>query len=131
MIIFTDFSYQGLDRTRIGYALARIGVENGAARIFGLNVILAIERLENIISEIDGELRGIRIERFGRPLPDIVLIGTDDLRVFSLVSPCQAVGGPLCRRRFEIVVVTRFLLELDQSVAHKVQDLSSKFLPFR
>ena len=65
MIIFTDFSYQGLDCARIGNALSRIGVENRAARVFGLNVILQIERLKDIVGEIDGELRGIRIEGLG------------------------------------------------------------------
>ena len=111
MIIFTDFFYQILDCARIGYSLSGIGVENRAARVFGLNLILKIESLKDVVGEIDGELRGIRIEGLGLPLPVIVLIGTDDIRVFSFVSPRQAVGGPLSRRGFEIVVIPRFLLE--------------------
>ena len=89
MIILTDFSYQGLDRAGVGYALPRIGVENRSARVFGLNVILEIEGLKDVIGEIDGELCGIRIEGLGLPLSDIVLVGADDIRIFLLVASAR------------------------------------------
>ena len=131
MIIFADFSDQGLDRIGIGNAFPGIGVENRPARVLRLDVILQIEGFENIVGKIYLELGRVRIKRLGFDFLIILLICADNVRIFLLVALGKTVGGPFRRRGFEIVIIPRLLLKQDQAVAHEIQDLLSKFLPFR
>jgi len=99
--------------------------------VFGLDVVLEVKRIENIVREIDRKLRGIGVERLGIDPLIILLIGTCNIRVFPLIRFGEAIRGPFSRRGFEIVVVPRFLLEQDQTFPHEVEDLLREDLAFR
>src|SRR5699024_2525962 len=52
-----------LARARRGDPLAHVKVQDGAAGVLALELLLALERLERVVREADGELGGVRVVR--------------------------------------------------------------------
>ncbi len=102
--------------------LAEIEVEHRAARVLALQLVLEVERLEDVVGEADRQLG--RVGVVGGVLP-----GGDDIGIFFPVELGEAVAGALRRSRLEVVDVARLLLEAGDRVAHEVEDVKGEFLP--
>ena len=103
-----------------GDRLVHVEVEHRAARVLALQVVLTLERLERVVREVDGQLRGVRVVRIrGRAC-------LQDAGEALAVLLGEAVGRALGRRRLEVVHVVRLLLELDEAGANMVEQAQRK-----
>jgi len=102
---------------------------NCSPRVPGLESVLQVKYLENIISIVHGELGGVGVEGIC-PLPDLLFIGADHIRIIALVASGHTVARSFCRCCFKVVEVACFFLKELQSVPHEIKHLRGKFRAF-
>ena len=99
-----------------GDPLVHVQVQDGAARVLGLELLLHLLGLEGVVGVAHGDLGGVRVVGVG------LRSGLEDAGVALAVLLGEAVGGALGRGGLEVVEVAGGLLELDHLVAHVVQE---------
>ena len=99
-----------------GDALVHVQVQDGAAGVLGLELLLHLLGLEGVVGVAHGDLGGVRVVGVG------LRSGLEDAGVALAVLLGEAVGGALGRGGLEVVEVAGGLLELDHLVAHVVQE---------
>ena len=101
---------------RRGDLLVHVQVEDRAAGVLGLQLLLHLLGLEGVVCVADGNLRGVRVIGIG------LGAGLEDVRVALAVLLGEAVGGALRGSGLEVVEVAGGLLELHHLVAHVIED---------
>ena len=99
-----------------GDALVHVQVQDGAAGVLGLELLLHLLGLEGVVGVAHRDLGGVRVVGVG------LRSGLEDAGVALAVLLGEAVGGALGRGGLEVVEVAGGLLELDHLVAHVVQE---------
>ena len=97
-------------------------VEHRAGGVAGLQVVLNLQRGEDVLRIADRQVGGVGVVRRA------VLIGGDDVRELRLVVLGKAVGGGLCRRGLQVIQIAVLLLVVGQTLAHVVEHLAGKGL---
>ena len=64
-VAVADHAHEVLDGLGVAGGLAEEDVLRCAAGVLGLNLVLEVERAEDVIRVVHGELRGVRVERRG------------------------------------------------------------------
>ena len=99
-----------------GDPLVHVQVQDGAAGVLGLELLLHLLGLEGVVGVADGHLRRVRVVRIG------LGAGLEDTGEAPAVLLGETVRGSLRRSRLEVVEVTGGLLELHHLVTHVIQD---------
>jgi len=98
-------------------------MHNRTAGIPGLQFILPIERLEEIICRVHRQLAGVGIVR----LPYRAIgSGGDDVGIRVTIQHGEPVARALGRRCLQVVELSRLILVLLEAVPHKVHDAQRK-----
>ena len=106
-VILTNRFDQFLQRLRIIHTLAQEEVNHRTARVFGLQIILQIHQLKQVISVVDWQVAGIGVERMlDRRAQTIGKVCS--IREAGFVNLSQTVGCTLSRRCFQIVIIASF-----------------------
>lgn len=111
-------------------AFAQESVEDGAARVLRLQVILEVEGFEDIVGKANRKMRRIGVVGFGVSSLHFFLIGNDDIRIVFLVEEREAIGGAFGGSRFEIVEIIGLFLVVSDMLAHVCQNSLGKCLTF-
>ena len=115
LVVLGDLAHERGGRLPIGQLLAQERVEHGAGRVERLQLVLHVERAEDVVGEAHRQMRRVRVVRLA------VLVGRDDIRELLLVVLGEAVRGALGRRGLEVVQVAVLLLVVGQAGAHVVE----------
>ena len=126
VVVGADLAHEALDGLRIGCCLAQVDVQYGASGVFGLEVVLEFEDLPDVVGVVDRQLGRVGIEGRFRCLGGAG-VGTGDLRVPPTVELGEPVGGPLGRRRLEVVHVARLFLKLHEALSQNLQRMVKGF----
>src|SRR3989338_3651413 len=121
--IIGNFLHKLPARLIAAYLFPDKSMQDSPSGIFGLQGILVLESLKNIISVADWKVRGICVI-------GLLLAGCYYVRQFFPVNPCKPVGSAFCRRCLQIVNVPSFLLEFNKPFPHEIKRPLRKFLPF-
>ena len=98
-------------------------MEDRTGGIERLQLVLHIERGENILGIADGQVRGVGVIR------RLALLScSDDIGEVLLVMLGKTVSGGLGRRRFEVIQISVLLLIVGQAGTHMVQHFDGKIL---
>ena len=100
-------------------------MEYRAGGVERLQLVLHIERGENILGISDRQMAGVCI------IWRAVFIRRDDIRVEHFVVLCKAVGCRFCRSSLQIVEISVLLLIVAQPLPHMVQYVFGKRLRLR
>ena len=101
-------------------------MQHRAARIFALQIILQVQRLERIFGVINRDLRAVRV------IDILAAPRLQDIGKTPSVLLGEAISGSFGRRCLEIIEITGTLLIADQPGTHMIQDAERQFdaLPF-
>ena len=105
-----------------GDALAHVEVQHRAARVFLLQLLLALQGLERVVGEADRELRGVGVVR------GLGAAGLQDPREAFAVLFREPVGRAFGGCRLEVVEVARRLLELHHPRPDVVEEARRELL---
>lgn len=130
MVFLSDTADEGSRHVGIIDAFTQEAMEDGAARVLCLQVILEVEGFEDIVSKADGEMRRIGVIRFGVSSPHFFLIGDDDIGIVFLVEEGEAISGAFGGSRFEIVEIIGLFLVVSDMIAHVCQNSLGECLTF-
>src|SRR3990170_3139255 len=108
---------------RAGHRLPHVEVEDRAAGVFALQLLLEFQRLKRVVGVADRQLRRISV------VGGVRRTGLYDIRVTFAVLFGKAVRGPFRRGGLQIVHVAGLLLELHHPGADVVKDAPSQRLP--
>ena len=105
-------------------------MQNRAAGVFRLQIVLEVEDVEHVIREVDRQMAGIGVERLcassnGR------LIGAENARKSLLIDFRQPIARAFRGRSLEVIEVAGLLLKLLKTVAHVVEDTAGEGPAFR
>lgn len=128
MIVFGDFLDEGARGSGVGDAFAQEAMEDGAAGILRLQVVLEIERFKNVVRESYGEMGRISVVGFGVFHFHIRGVCNFDIGIFFLVEKSESVGGAFGGSCFQIVEIVGFFLIGSYSFAHMSEHFFGEFL---
>ena len=106
----------------VGKLLAEESVENSSGCVQCLQIILNIQRGEDILCVADRQVRGVGVVRCA------VHVSRNDIRELLLVVHRKSVGRGLRRRRLQVVKVAVLLLVVGETLSHVIEHVACKFL---
>lgn len=125
-----DGADQGLDRLVIFNPLAREDMDNGAARVFALELVLQVQVLENVVGIVHRELSRIGVEWLALAAFEVIeRAGAYDVRILVPVELRQAIARSLGGARFKVVAVARRFLEFQEAAPQVIHDPEGELLP--
>src|SRR3989338_771649 len=110
MIIIGDLFYQFLGGCYGWHFFPDKAVQNSAAGVFGLQVVLQIKGVKNIISKGYWQLSGVGIIRRGSSFLMGFFIGNNNVGKLLFVVFGKTVSGAFTRRGLQVVKMIGFLL---------------------
>lgn len=130
VVFLGDFLYQHTGGSGIGDAFSKETVEDGAAGVLCLQIVLEIEGFKDVVGEADGEMGGIGVVGIGMFGFDIGLVCDRDIGVFFGIEEREAIGGAFGGGGFQIVEVIGFFLVATDTLAHMSEHFCGEGLPF-
>ena len=122
LVVLRDLAHQRGGGLPAGQLFAQEGVEHRAAGVQRLELVLHIQRREDILRIAHRQVAGVGV--VGR----CALVGGDDIGIALLVVLGQTVGGGLGGGGLQIVEVAVLLLIVAEPLAHMVEDADGEIL---
>ena len=116
LVLGEDGAYEVLHRLHVVDPFAQIQVLDRTAGVQGLQFVLQVHALEDVVRVGHGQLGAVGVLW-------LVVAALDDVGVFLLVQPGQPVAGALGGGGLQVVAVARLLLELHHEISKEVHDL--------
>ncbi len=112
LVVLRDLAHEVRRRLPARQLLAEEGVEDRAGGVERLQLILHVERGEDVLGIADGQVGGVGVVRVSARLGS-----GDDVGEGLDVVLCETVGGGLRRGGLKVIEVTMSIQELDREIA--------------
>ena len=124
-IMLGNLAHQGGSGLPAGQLFAQKGVEHGAGGVEGLELVLHVQSLKDVLGAPHRQVGGVGV------IGGAVVVGGVDVGELLLVVLGEAVGSGLCRGGLQIEEVTVLLLVVAQPLPHMTQHLHGEGLGVR
>ena len=123
LVVLGDLAHEVCCGLPARQLLAEEGVEDGAGGVARLEIVLNVERGEDIVGVADRQVRAVGVVRGAARLRR-----GDDVGIELNIVLCQTVGGGLCGSSLEVIQVAVLLLIITQTFAHMVEHFLGELL---